>query len=99
MTLVEIDTLPEGLTEAKTNVLMKGSHGNDHTFVNGLFYPKQVDRFIFGYFVAGKNCQLHHVEHGKGEGELKTAKLPEGSIHELRKQFEDTNAGMVEVLD
>lgn len=96
---VPIKKLPENLKESKTNVIMKGSHNNDHTFTNGKLYLKHIDQFVFGYFIADKNCILLHVEHGKDTGgKLREAKLPKG-IYELRKQQEDTNEGMKPVID
>lgn len=93
-----IDNLPEGLKQSKTKVIMKGSHGHDHSFNGGKIYFKNVDNFVFGYLVA-KNTTLFHPEHGKViEGELREAKIPDG-IYELRKQNEDTNEGMKQVID
>lgn len=99
MLLIRIDKLPEGLTENETKILMTGSGGNDHTFSGGRFYPKQVDRFIFGYLVADEDCKLYHPDHGnkKGRG-LKVAGI-KGGVYELRKQFQFTHAGMQEVID
>jgi len=63
LALIEIDKLPEGLKQFKTKVIMRGSHGHDHSFDNGKLYLKQVDSFVFGYLVA-KNTILFHPEHG-----------------------------------
>ena len=38
MCLIGIEKLPEGLVPAKTNVLMRGSGGNDHAFTKGTVY-------------------------------------------------------------
>jgi len=85
MALEVIDKLPEGLKEKKTNVLMKGSHSNDHSFVKGKFYPKEESTFAVGYFEALEGCTLTHKEHGEGKG--KTAKLPSG-FYRVMKQNE-----------
>ncbi len=111
MALIEIAKLPEGLTKSESNILMTGSHGNNHTFVNGDFYSKQVDTFVFGYLVAGKDCELHHPKHGQrnpdgtfiiriidGE-EVKATLIPEGRIFKLKKQQEQTHEGMKSVID
>lgn len=99
---VPIYKLPKDLKEAKTNLIMKGSHDNYHTFMNGHLYFKDVNQFVFGYFKADKECTvLYHVEHGEKIGkELREAKLPkEYKFYELRKQHEDTNEGMKPVID
>ena len=100
MCLIGIEKLPEGLVPAKTNVLMRGSGGNDHAFTEGTFYPTTKDQFVFGYFVAQKGCKLLHPDHGKKikKKSLREASVPEG-IYELRRQFEDTHEGMKEVVD
>jgi hypothetical protein len=85
MALILIDNLPKGLKEQKTDILMKGSHGNNHRVIHAKFYPKKEDNFVFGYLKALKGCTLFHPEHGdKGTGK---AKLPVG-IYQLRKQNE-----------
>ena len=101
MLLRKIEVLPEGLKKGGSNVLMTGSGGNDHTFVNGTFYPKQVNTFVFGYFESDKKCKLLHKDHGAKvrDRELKETKIPNGSIYELRKQQEDTHNGMKPVID
>jgi hypothetical protein len=85
--LVKVDKLPDGLMASKSVVLMKGSNGHNHSFRNGVFYPKQVDSFVIGYFKANSGCKLLHPEHGTGKGSMKEASLPIG-IYEVRKQNE-----------
>lgn len=111
MALIWIDKLPEGLTKSDSKVLMTGSGGNDHTYINGEFYPKQVDQFVFGYFKALDNCKLYHKEHGEKDKdrkfltevidsqELKVTIIPAGKIAVLKKQNEDTHTGMKPVVD
>ena len=98
--LVGIKKLPPGLTKNKGNVIMKGSNNNPHKVENGELYFSDVDEFVFGYLVAGKDCVLLHKEHGevvKGNT-MRVAQISEG-VYELRRQVEDTNDGMVPVLD
>ena len=96
LALIGIKNLPKGLKESKSNVLMtKGSGGHPHTFSNGKLYISTVGEFVFG-FLKAKNTSLHHAEHG--EGKNKVAKIKDG-IYELRRQFEETNEGMKEVID
>lgn len=100
LALIGVDKLPDGLKAADTKVLMTGSHGNDHTFDKGVFYPKVEENFVIGYFVAHKGCKLYHPEHGervKGKTLLETH-INEG-IYELKRQVEDTHAGMKPVID
>lgn len=94
---VLIDKLPDGIEKEKTNVIMKGSHGHDHSFKGGKLYLKNVDEFVFGYFIA-ENTILYHPEHGEGKGKLLKAKLPNG-IYELRRQNEYTPDGLKPVID
>jgi len=97
--LVEVKELPTGLKESKTKILMKGSHGHNHSFDNGTLYLTKKDNFVFGYLVA-KNTTLFHPEHGeiiKGK-KLREAKIADG-IYELRVQHEDTHEGMIQVVD
>lgn len=95
--LKEIDKLPKNLKKETTKVLMSGSRGNPHSYDNGEFYLKNVDNFIFGYFVA-KNTILTHIEHGEGKQKLRVAKIGDG-IYELRKQFEFVNKELKQVID
>lgn len=92
--LLSISKLPTGLKETKTNILMRGSHGHDHTFVGGKFYEKKENDFVFGYFKA-KDTSLLHPEHSPKIGD---AKLPDGN-YQLLKQNEYTPAGLVPVID
>lgn len=99
--LVQVEKLPDGLTEVKTDTLMIGSHQNSHKFQNGHFYPKQENQFIFGYFIADANCKLFHPEHGdrRNSAGLMEADITKGNIYQLRKQNEDTHNGMRQVID
>jgi hypothetical protein len=89
----EIKKLPAKLKQADTKTIVRGSHGNSHSFDNGKLYFKKDGEHIIGYFVA-KNTTLFHAEHGKN-GE---AKLPDG-VYEMRKQTEHTPAGLIPVVD
>ena len=93
--LLKIKSLPKGLKEEKSNVLVVGSHGNSHTFDKGKLYLKQ-DGQTFGYLKA-KDTTLLHPEHGIGKG-LKKAKIEDG-IYQLIKQNEYTPSGLVPVID
>ena len=95
--LIKINDLPKDLTASESKILMKGSHGNDHSFDNGIFYPKVIDTYIFGYLEA-KNTTLFHSEHGEGKGKLKTVKLLDG-FYELRKQNEFINNELQQIID
>jgi hypothetical protein len=90
--LVKISKLPKGLELAKTNILATGSHSNSHTFDKGRLYLKNVNDYVFGYFVA-KDTKLFHPEHSP-----KGCKVKDG-IYELRKQQEFTPQGLVPVQD
>ncbi len=100
LVLFRIDTLPKGLEQADTNVIMIGSNNNNHSVVNGELYFKEVDQFVFGYLVAGDETYLTHVDHGSEDlgGGLKKAVVPNG-IYELRRQVEVTHDGMKVVVD
>lgn len=97
--LTGIKVLPGSLKEAKTNVLMTGSGGHDHSFKNGKVYFKDVDEFVFGYLEAFTDCKLFHPEHGdkKVNGTM-VARIPAG-FYALRRQNEETHKGMVRVVD
>jgi hypothetical protein len=93
-----IGKLPEGLTKSKNKEFLKGSHGHPHTYNKGEFYPKVESENIFGYFVA-KNTTLFHLEHGdKKDGELMSAKLPDG-IYRLRRGVEVVNKALKQIID
>jgi hypothetical protein len=92
--LKKISKLPNGLKEQKTNTLMVGSHGHNHTFSGGKFYPVKENEFVFGYFVA-KNTNLLHPEHSPNIGD---AVIPNGN-YQLIKQQEHTPQGLVPVID
>jgi hypothetical protein len=89
--LLVISTLPKGLKETKTNVLMTGSHSNSHTFDKGKIYLKS-DGQTFGYLVAD-NTKLFHPEHSP-----KGAKIKDG-IYQLIKQQEVTPDGFRPIVD
>jgi hypothetical protein len=89
--LLQIDKLPKGLKQSKTNVLMNGSHFNSHTFDKGKIYLKS-DGQTFGYFVAEKT-KLFHPEHSP-----KGCKIKDG-IYQLIKQVEFTPDGFKPVID
>lgn len=91
--LLKIDKLPEGLTPSKEKVFMVGSHGNNHSFDNGIFYKKQ-EGTIFGYLEA-KNTSLLHPEHSPKVGD---AKIQDG-YYQLIKQQEYTPDGLIPVID
>lgn len=97
---VFINSLPEGLTKAKTDVIMNGSGGNDHIIKNADIFFKEENNFIFGYLHAKKGNKLLHVEHGKTVkgSRMKECSLPEG-YYQLRRQVEYTNEGMKPVID
>ena len=98
--LIGIKVLPKELEENKSNIIMKGSHDNNHSFSGGKLYLKESGEFVIGYLKAGKGCKLFHIEHGKkikGK-ELREASIKEG-MYELRKQCEDTHEGMKQVVD
>lgn len=100
--VVSFDKLPEGLKAENTTVLMKGSHGNDHAFTGGTFYPTTDTRhpFLIGYFVAGDDAKLLHPDHGdKRKGSpLRVAKVPDG-VYGVFGQHEITHDQMRPVLD
>ena len=96
---LQIEKLPEGLTPSETKCIMSGSHGNSHTFDDGVIYLKQIDTYVFWYLVA-KNTKLFHPDHGEKveNSELRVAYLPDG-IYELRKQQEVINLELKPVID
>jgi hypothetical protein len=77
---------------------MVGIGGNNHDVDDGVFYKSEKDGFVFGYLVAGDNCQLLHPDHGVGSGYNKLTPVPSG-VYELRKQFEITHQSMLPVVD
>jgi hypothetical protein len=88
------EKIPSELAQSKTDVIMKGSHGNDHTFNGGkLFLLDKMKGFVFGYFIS-ENTKLFHTEHSPN-GE---AMLPNGN-YQLLKQQEFTPEGLVPVID
>ena len=99
MALIRIEKLPEGLIKSDSKVLMTGSGGNDHTYNVGEFYPKVVDNFIFGYFVAYTETKLFHLEHGcKKTSELKEMPF-RADVYMLKKQNAYINGQMKPVID
>ena len=99
---ITFNKLPSGLKVAKEAVLMKGSHGNNHSFKNGVFYPTTDERypFLIGYFKAEEGATLIHLDHGKQSGRqaLRIAKVPAG-VYAVMGQHEDTHSGMQAVID
>jgi hypothetical protein len=95
--LIAIDKLPDNLKPSESKILMEGSHGNNHSFDSGVFYPHKDGIYIFGYLKA-ENTNLLHTEHGEGKKQLKTAKIPDG-FYELRKQNEVVNNELKQVID
>ncbi len=93
----ETKEIPKEAKEKKTDVLMKGSGGNPHSFKGGIFYELNKG-IVFGYFQA-QNTKLYHPEHGdKKVGNLLEVKLPDG-VYELRKGQEIVNKEMVPIVD
>jgi hypothetical protein len=100
LALISVTNLPEGLKKAKTDVIMTGSHGNNHKSVNCDLYFKNENQFVFGYLVAKKGAKLLHLDHGvKKNGKYKETKELKEGIYQLRRQFEDTHSGMKQVID
>jgi hypothetical protein len=97
LALVSIEKIPTGLKESESKILLEGK-SNTHSFDRGKLYEKKDGQFIIGYFEAVCNTKLFHIEHGKGEGKLKKAKIKKG-YYELRRQVEDTHEGMRPVVD
>lgn len=94
---LKIKSLPKDLKEEKTNVIVKGSHGNSHSFRGGKIYFKNEGTYAIGYLRA-KNTTLLHPEHGETQGSLREAKLPDGN-YQILKQQEFTPSGLVPVID
>ena len=92
--LVKIDSLPDGLKASTSKVLMIGSHGNNHSIDNGVFYPVKEEGFVFGYLEA-KDTNLLHPEH---KDETGGAKIEDG-FYKLVKQTEFTPEGLIPVVD
>ena len=85
--------LPKGLTKSNSNVIMTGSHGNNHSIDNGTLYFVN-DGQVFGYLVA-KNTHLLHPEHTeKGN----PCPIKDGT-YQLIKQVEYTPDGLVPIVD
>ena len=94
----KLDKLPENLTETKTDIFAKGSHGNNHTFRGGKLYLKNESNVVFGYFEA-KDTTLYHSTHGDTKADkLKSAKLPDG-FYRLRKGQEIVNREFQAIKD
>lgn len=95
---LSVKSIPKGLKETQTNEIVRGSHGNSHTFKGGKIYFTQEDNFTFGYFKAD-NTKLYHPEHGENKVRgLLEASLSNGN-YQLRKQVEFINKQMVQVVD
>jgi hypothetical protein len=92
ISFLTIDKLPEGLEKSKTDVFAKGRTGNNHTFKGGDIYLKNINEYIFGYFVA-KNTKLYHPEHSP-----KGVELPDG-VYEMRRQVEFINGELKQIID
>lgn len=98
LALVEIKKLPKGLVKSKTNILLAGNSGHNHSFDNGTFYEKVEGDYIKGYFVA-KNTTLRHEDHGDTKnGSVLEAKIEDG-IYEVRGQVEKSHDGLKPVID
>lgn len=103
LALIGINELPKWLKQTKGNVLMQGSHWNDHSFDTGkLYITKKLEElkeweFVFGYLVATWTTLLH-PDHGTGKQAIKKCKIPDW-IYELRKQVEYLHDGMRPVVD
>lgn len=96
--LFGIKKLPKGLSKSKTNILLVGNTGNNHSFDNGIFYEKKEGEYILGYFVA-KNTILRHLDHGDTKnGNVLEAKIEDG-IYEVRGQVEKSHEGLKPVID
>ena len=96
----KIEALPENvknLKPKKRGTILTGSNNNPHIFSGGSLYRVNENTFVFGYFVA-KDTVLKHVEHGEGNGKLKTAKLPNG-VYRLRRFNEVINEELQPVVD
>jgi hypothetical protein len=90
--LVKIDNIPRNLKEEKTKIIVKGSHGHNHTFDNGKIYFYKEDDYMFGYLEA-KNTKLFHDEHSP-----KGVKIADG-FYQLRKQQEYIDGELKQVVD
>ena len=103
MALIGIKELPKWLKQTRSNILMVGSHWNNHSFDTGkLYITTPIDKlkeleFIFGYLVA-KWTTLLHPDHWTGKWQIKKCKIPDW-IYELRKQVEFTNEWLKPVID
>ncbi len=93
---VKIDKFPKDLKKAETNIIMVGSHGNNHSIDKGEIYlikPEEGNQ-TFGYLIA-KNTNLLHPEHSPNIGD---AKIEDG-VYQLIKQVEVTPEGLIPVVD
>ena len=103
MALIGISKLPKWLKQTKSNIIMKGNEGNNHSFDTGKLYITtpvenlKEGEFIFGYLVS-KDTTLLHPDHGEDTGKTRTLQIPDG-IYELRKQVEYTNEWLRPVID
>lgn len=91
--LVKIDKLPDGLEPSDIKTFLEnGSGGNPHSFEGGVFYPKNEDDFILGYFES-KNTKIYHAEHSPNWDSI-----PDG-VWQVRRQNEETIEGLKAVVD
>lgn len=91
--LLKVSKLPKGLKQVDTNIIMTGSHGNNHSIDAGKIYMKE-EGFGFGYLVA-KGTNLLHPEHKE-----KSGKCPiKDGVYQLIKQQEFTPEGLIPVID
>jgi hypothetical protein len=103
LALIGVGSIPEGLSESDTDVLMQGSSSNgndDHCFKNGKVFFKKVDDWVIGYLQLFGGAKLFHREHGEKVqgGKLRQVSVQEG-YYELRRQNEETHEGMQPVID
>lgn len=100
LALISVKELPDNLEKSFSKILMKGSHGNNHSFDEGEFFLKKNSDIVFGYLVAGENTNLFHISHGEKtkNKRLRKAKI-NPDIYELRKQHEETHEGMKPIID
>jgi hypothetical protein len=89
--LLKVVSVPKKAKKSNINVLMVGSHQNNHSFKGGQFYEFNKDNVV-GYLKA-KDTKLFHPEHSP-----KGVKIPNGN-YAILKQQEFTPQGLIPVID
>lgn len=88
--LLKVNKIPKSATKSNSNIFATGSHGHDHSIVNGELFN---DNGIL--YLKANNTSLLHPEHSPKEGD---AKIQDG-FYKIITQVEYTPEGLKPVID